>query len=225
MEILDSLAACIETGKADASTVYLPEHKDKKGASELTLEALQMGFSPNDILSQALIIGMNKIGEKFASGKAFIPNLLISAKAMKASMAHLEPFFKSGQAKYKGTFVLGTVQGDMHDIGKNIVKMVLQGGGWNVIDLGTNSDVNKFISAVEANNAKLVGLSALLTTTMLNMDRITSELKNRFSGIKVFVGGAPLSQDYCSKIGADGYFAEPHGLAKYLDSLALEGIN
>lgn len=219
MEILEKLALCIETGKADESTVYLPEHKGQKGASELTLEALQMGFSPGEILSGALIIGMNKIGEKFSSGKAFIPNLLISAKAMKSAMIHLEPFFKSGEAQYKGTFVLGTVQGDMHDIGKNIVKMVLQGSGWNVIDLGTNSGAEKFINAVETSNARLVGLSALLTTTMLNMERITAELKSRFNDVKVFVGGAPLSQDFCFRIGADGYFAEPYGLARYLDSL------
>lgn len=217
MEILERLAGCIETGKADETTAYLPEHKGQKGASELTVEALQMGFTPGDILSKALIAGMNRIGEKFSTGKAFIPNLLISAKAMKAAMVHLEPYFKSGEAKYKGTFVIGTVQGDMHDIGKNIVKMVLQGSGWNVIDLGTNATADKFIAAVEENNAKMVGLSALLTTTMLNMDKITSELKSRFNDLKVFIGGAPVSQDYCDKIGADGYFSDPHSLAKHLD--------
>ncbi|MGE5401603.1 MAG: B12-binding domain-containing protein [Ignavibacteriales bacterium] len=221
MELLEKLAECIETGKADEQTSYLPEHKGQKGASELTKEALEMGISPGEILSGALIVGMNRIGEKFASGKAFIPNLLISAKAMKAAMVHMEPYFETGAAQYKGTFVLGTVHGDMHDIGKNIVKMVLQGSGWKVIDLGTNATVEKFVDAVQSNNAKFVGLSALLTTTMLNMDKITAELKSRFNDVKVFVGGAPLSQDYCGKIGADGYFADPHSLCRHLDSLAL----
>jgi methanogenic corrinoid protein MtbC1 len=218
MELLERLAECIETGKADEATSFLPEHRGQKGASELTMEALDLGFSPGEILSEALIIGMNRIGDKFSSGKAFIPNLLISAKAMKAAMIHLEPFFKTGEAQYKGTFVLGTVQGDLHDIGKNIVKMVLQGSGWNVIDLGTSVSADKFIKAVEENNAKFMGMSALLTTTMLNMDKISSELKSRFGDLKVFLGGAPLSQQYCDKIGADGYFADPRSLVKYLET-------
>lgn len=219
MEILEKLAECVEIGKADEATSFLPAYIGQKGASELTQDALNAGLTPGEILSGGLIVGMNRIGEKFASGQVYIPNLLIAAKAMKAAMVHLEPYFERGDAQYKGTFVIGTVQGDMHDIGKNIVKMVLQGGGWNIIDLGTNAPLEKFLDAVEKNNAKMVGLSALLTTTMLNMGRITEEIKNRFSDVKVFVGGAPLSKEYNDKIGADGYFADPHGLAKYLDTL------
>ncbi|MGE5351027.1 MAG: B12-binding domain-containing protein [Acidobacteriota bacterium] len=219
MEVLEKLAECVEIGKADEKTSFLPALIGQKGASELTREALELGLTPGAILSDGLIIGMNRIGEKFASGKVYIPNLLISAKAMKAAMEHLVPYFERGDAQYKGTFVVGTVQGDMHDIGKNIVKMVLQGGGWNVIDLGTNTSADKFLDAIEKNGAKIVGLSALLTTTMLNMGKITEEIKSRFSDVKVFVGGAPLSSEYNDKIGADGYFKDPHGLAKYLDSL------
>lgn len=219
MEILEKLAECVEIGKADEKTSFLPALMGQKGASELTFEALQMGLTPGEILSNGLITGMNRIGEKFASGQVYIPNLLISAKAMKAAMVHLAPYFERGDAQYKGTFVIGTVQGDMHDIGKNIVKMVLQGGGWNIIDLGTNASGDKFLEAIEKNEAKMVGLSALLTTTMLNMGKITEDIKARFTDVKVFVGGAPLSKEYNDKIGADGYFPDPHGLAKYLDSL------
>lgn len=219
MEILEKLAECVEIGKADETTSFLPALLGQKGASELTFEALQMGLTPGEILSNGLIIGMNRIGEKFALGQVYIPNLLISAKAMKAAMVHLAPYFERGDAQYKGTFVIGTVQGDMHDIGKNIVKMVLQGGGWNIIDLGTNATCDKFLEAIEKNQAKMVGLSALLTTTMLNMEKITKDIKARYSDVKVFVGGAPLSKEYNDKIGADGYFADPHGLAKYLDTL------
>lgn len=219
MEILEKLADCIEIGKADETTSFLPALIGQKGASELTLEALQIGLTPGEILSNGLITGMHRIGEKFASGKVYIPNLLISAKAMKAAMVHLAPYFESGDAQYKGTFVLGTVQGDMHDIGKNIVKMVLQGSGWNVIDLGTNVTSEKFLEAIEKNDAKMAGLSALLTTTMLNMGKITEDIKNRFSDVKVFIGGAPVSKEYNDKIGTDGYFQDPHALAKYLDSL------
>ncbi|MGE5429622.1 MAG: B12-binding domain-containing protein [Syntrophomonadaceae bacterium] len=219
MEILEKLAECVEIGKADETTSFLPALIGSKGASELTLEALLSGLTPGEILSGGLITGMNRIGEKFASGKVYIPNLLISAKAMKAAMVHLAPYFERGDAQYKGTFIMGTVQGDMHDIGKNIVKMVLQGGGWNVIDLGTNTPVDKFLEAIDKNNAKMAGLSALLTTTMLNMEKITGDIKNRFSGVKVFIGGAPVSKEFNDKIGADGYFKDPHGLAKYLDTL------
>ncbi|HEX2867816.1 MAG TPA: cobalamin-dependent protein [Ignavibacteriales bacterium] len=219
MEILEKLAECVEIGKADETTSFLPALLGQKGASELTFEALQMGLTPGEILSNGLITGMNRIGEKFAAGQVYIPNLLISAKAMKAAMVHLAPYFERGDAQYKGTFVVGTVQGDMHDIGKNIVKMVLQGGGWNIIDLGTNTSSDKFLEAIEKNQAKMVGLSALLTTTMLNMAKITEDIKARYSDVKVFVGGAPLSKEYNDKIGADGYFSDPHGLARYLDTL------
>jgi len=163
--------------------------------------------------------GMKRVGEKFEAGKAFIPDMLISAKAMNAAMEHLKPFFESGSLKLKGTFVLGTVTGDLHDIGKNIVRMVLTGSGWKVIDLGVDVAPEKFVESVGANPGCYVGLSALLTTTMTQMEATGKAIKEKSPDTKVFVGGAPLSQDFSDKIGTDGYFADPNSFAKYLDTI------
>ena len=191
--------------------------KGEEGASELTVQALQGGVSPNQILQKALMKGMHRVGEKFGRGEAFIPELLISAKAMNAAMLHLKPFFESGEAKHKGTVILGTVSGDLHDIGKNIVRMVLEGDGWNVVDLGTDTSAEKFVAALKEAPGSIVGLSALLTTTMMNMEKTVQEIKNHAPDTKVFVGGAPLSQEFSDKIGASGYFPDPHSFAKHLD--------
>ncbi len=127
--------------------------------------------------------GMKIVGDKFKNGKIFLPEVLISAKAMKSSMELLIPYFQSGEISFKGKVVMGTVSGDLHDIGKNIVKMVLEGGGWEVIDLGVNVSAEKFIEAVKINSVKIVGLSALLTTTMQNMDSIVKRLKEESKDI------------------------------------------
>lgn len=218
-EILEQLAYSIERGKIDINSPYPKDMQGQIGASELTLKALELAIAPNEILKDALMIGMAKIGEKFGEGKAFIPELLISAKAMNASMVHLKKYFESGEAQYKGTFIIGTVSGDLHDIGKNIVKMVLEGGGWKVVDLGVDVKSEKFISALEENPAGHVGMSALLTTTMINMENIVREIKNEFPGVKIFVGGAPLNREFSNKIGAENYFPDPHELTRYLAAL------
>ncbi len=219
MELLDKLAECIELGKTDKNFPHPPHLTGKDGARELTNQALEEGVHPGDILKKSLMVGMNRIGEKFAEGKAFIPNLLISAKAMYAAMEYLKPYFDTGEVQHKGKMVIGTVAGDMHDIGKNIVKMVLEGDGWKVIDLGTNVSAEKFLEAVDENKSKVVGLSALLTTTMMNMEAIIKTIKSHDKSVKIFVGGAPLSSEYADKIGSDGYFPDPHGFQKYLNNL------
>jgi len=214
-EILQKLAECVEKGKADMNSPYPPELKGQKGASELTVEALENNISPGEILNDALMIAMNNIGEKFSQGKAFIPNLLIAAKAMNASMEHLKPFFESGEVQHKGTLIIGTVSGDLHDIGKNLVKMVMKGAGWNVVDLGVDVTAEKFADAVVDNPGCIVGLSALLTTTMMNMEGTLNLIRERSSDTKVFIGGAPVSQQFCEKIGADGYYPDPHSLVQH----------
>jgi len=214
-EILQKLTECVEKGKADINSPYPPELKGQKGASELTVDALENNISPGEILNDALMIAMNNIGEKFSEGKAFIPNLLIAAKAMNASMEHLKPFFESGEIKHKGTLIIGTVSGDLHDIGKNLVKMVMKGDGWNVVDLGVDVSPEKFTEAVVENPDCVVGLSALLTTTMLNMESTVNSIKEKSSATKIFIGGAPVSQQFCDKIGADGYYADPHSLVQH----------
>jgi 5-methyltetrahydrofolate--homocysteine methyltransferase len=161
------------------------------------------------------MIAMNNIGEKFSQGKAFIPNLLIAAKAMNASMDHLKPYFESGEVKHRGTLIIGTVAGDLHDIGKNLVKMVMKGDGWNVVDLGVDVAPEKFTEAVVENPGCIVGLSALLTTTMLNMEGTVKMIRDKSSETKIFIGGAPVSQQFCDNIGADGYYSDPHGLVRH----------
>jgi 5-methyltetrahydrofolate--homocysteine methyltransferase len=175
-----------------------------------------MNVSATDILEKGLIVGMQRIGEKFGSGQVFIPDLLISAKAMNAAMAHLQPQFASGKVKHTGTFVIGTVSGDLHDIGKNLVKMVLVGNGWNVIDLGIDVGPEKFLEALSENSEGFVGLSALLTTTMVNMESIVSNIKAQYPQTKIFIGGAPVTQEYSTKINADGYFSNPQQLVEHL---------
>lgn len=219
-DILAKLAVCIERGKADLNSPYPPDLKGQEGASELTRQALDAGISANDILKHSLMIGMHAVGERFSAGKAFIPDLLIAAKAMKASMEHLKPFFESGEAQHKGVFVIGTVKGDLHDIGKNIVRMVLEGDGWKVVDLGVDIPVEKFLAAVDKNPGCQVGLSALLTTTMINMEGIVGAVKTKYPQTPIYIGGAPVTTSFNDKIGADGYFPDPQQLVNFLSKSA-----
>ncbi len=219
-EILEKITICIERGKVNNASPYPPDLKGQDGADELTAEALKQGISPKEVLESALIIGMSNIGQKFSEGKAFVPEMLMAAKAMKASMVHINPFFKSGMVKQKGTFIVGTIQGDLHDIGKNLVAMMVEGAGWKVIDLGVDVGYDKIEQALKENPESVVGLSALLTTTMVNMRGVVEKVKNLNPKSIVMVGGAPLTQDYCNEIGADFYSADPQGAIKFLDKIA-----
>jgi methanogenic corrinoid protein MtbC1 len=166
------------------------------------------------------MIGMKRIGDRFGTGKAFVPELLMAAKAMTAVMEHLKPFFQSGKVQRKGTFVLGTVAGDLHDIGKNLVGMSIEGAGWEVVDLGVDVPAEKFIAAIEEHPGCVVGLSALLTTTMVTMESIIKSIREKGLQTKILVGGAPLTNDFCQKIGADFYSPDPQGAVDYLDAHA-----
>ncbi|MEN8007693.1 MAG: cobalamin-dependent protein [Candidatus Krumholzibacteriota bacterium] len=215
-ELLERLAVCIEHGKVDADSPYPPELKGQEGATELTRRALAAGCPPREVLAGGLMTGMGRVGDRFEKGEAFIPELLIAARAMTASMELLKPYFESGDIEYRGKVILGTVAGDLHDIGKNIVRMVLEGDGWEVIDLGVDVTTEQFLDTLAGNPGSLVGLSALLTTTMINMERTTAEIQVKYPGTPVFVGGAPLSDEFCAKIGASGYFQDPQKFAKHL---------
>jgi len=215
-DLLQNLAKIVELGKICKDTPYPPELKGQDGASELTLAALEKGIEPQIILNQGLTAGMKSIGDKFEKGEAFIPNMLIAAKAMNAAMEHLQPFFTSGSIESKGTLIIGTVKGDLHDIGKNLVKMIVKGSGWQVVDLGTDVSAEQFIQALEEHTGAIIGMSALLTTTMMQMDGATKTIKDFSPDTKVYVGGAPVSQNYCDQIGADGYFADPSKFTKHL---------
>ena len=193
-ELAEKISICIERGKVNKQAPYPKDMKEQDGADELTLYALENGVSPDEIL-QACNEGMKKIGEKFGRCEAFVPELMMSAKAMNAVMAHLKPHFQSGSIKQKGKFIIGTVAGDLHDIGKNLVSMVAEGSGWEIVDLGVDVKTEKFIEKIKENPGAPVGLSALLTTTMTNMSKTVAEIKNQFPNTNVIVGGAPLSFD------------------------------
>jgi len=217
-DLLVKIVRLVEQGKADINALYPPELKGQDGVNELTIKALETSIAPNDILQKGFIVGMDKIGQKFSQGKAFIPELLMSAKAMNAGMVHLKPFFESGEAEHQGVMVLGTVSGDLHDIGKNIVKMVMEGNGWKVVDLGVDVNPEKFVFAIKENENCIVGMSALISTTMLNMENTINVIRKSYSKTRIYVGGAPLSQEFSEKIGANGYFHDPHSLVHFLSS-------
>ena len=217
-ELLSKIADCIEFGKINKAAPFPPQMKGQEGADELTAQAIAEGVNAQDILTQGLMVGMEKVGIKFRENKVFVPQVLMSAKAMSTAMVHLKPFFLSGDVKQKGTFIIGTVEGDLHDIGKNLVSMMVEGNGWKVVDLGTDVKADQFVAAMKENENAFVGLSALLTTTMVNMEKITKAIKDELPEAKVAVGGAPVTQDFCEKIGADAYSADPQGLVEYLNS-------
>lgn len=214
--LLEKIAHCIEFGKINETAPYPPELKGQPGADEWTKQALQQGISPGDILQHGFITGMDRVGKKFSEHKVFVPQMLMSAKSMSTAMLHLKPFFQSGEAKRKGTFVIGTVAGDLHEIGKNLAAMMIAGGGWEVIDLGKDVKAEKFIEAVRQYPGCAVGLSALLTTTMVHMEETVRELKSEFSKLKILIGGAPVNKDFCRKIGADFYAPDPQQAVQYL---------
>lgn len=218
--VLEQLAICIERGKVNKNAKFPMDLQGQIGADELTVIALEQSYPANDILQKALMVGMKKVGDKFGAGEAYVPDLLIAAKAMNASMAHLKVFFESGELEHRGTVVIGTVAGDMHDIGKNLVRMILKGEGWNVIDLGVDVAPDKFLKTVSENPSCYVGLSAMLTTTMGNMKITNDIIKADYPNVKIFVGGAPLSQKFNDEIGTDGYYPDPYSFAQYLSALA-----
>ena len=173
---------------------------------KLTQEAVDEGVSANDILEQGLIAGMNVVGVRFKNNEIFVPEVLISARAMKAGMEILRPILTASGVQSRGKVVMGTVKGDLHDIGKNLVSMMLEGAGFEVVDLGISVTPERFVAAAQEHQAQVVGMSALLTTTMVGMKDVV-ELLHREVGdrVKAIVGGAPVNQRFADEIGADGY--------------------
>ena len=154
-ELLEKLLEAVEFGKVDLKSPFPPQMKGLEGALELTIKAIEAGISPQLILENALVPAMEKVGKKFSENKIFVPQMLMSARAMGASMVQLKPFFTSGEIKTKGTFIIGTVKGDLHDIGKNLVAMMVEGAGWTVIDLGVDVPSARYIDALNNNPALL----------------------------------------------------------------------
>lgn len=181
--------------------------------------ALDGGADPQQIIDESMIPAMEAIGKDFAEGRAFVPNLLLSARAMKACLEILKPLMMAENSTILGTVVIGTVKGDLHDIGKNLVAAMLEGRGFKVVNLGADVSKERFIEAARENNADIICLSALLTTTMGYMKEIVDAVREAGLSVKIMVGGAPLNAEYASSIGADGYSSnanEAVALAKSL---------
>jgi 5-methyltetrahydrofolate--homocysteine methyltransferase len=178
-----------------------------KKVEELVTQAINENISPEEILNKGLIAGMEVVGEKFKANEFYIPEVLIAARAMHAGMKVLKPLLAKSNVKAKGRIVMGTVKGDLHDIGKNLVCMMLEGAGFEVIDLGVDVSPEKFVAVVRERAPQVVGLSALLTTTMVNMKTTIEVFKKEgvYDKIKVIVGGAPVTQSFADQIGAHGY--------------------
>jgi len=178
---------------------------DQNKALEITKAAIAEGTAAKEILDNGLIAGMDIVGARFKKNEVYIPEVLISARAMKMAMEVLEPELVKAGVEPVGKLCIGTVQGDLHDIGKNLVAMMLKGAGFEVIDLGVDVEPEKFVEQVKAAKAQLIGMSALLTTTMPGMEKTIKAVKEAGIGVKVMIGGAPVTQDYADRIGADGY--------------------
>jgi 5-methyltetrahydrofolate--homocysteine methyltransferase len=180
---------------------------DLKGCTVLTEVAIKAGYPPQKILNEALVPGMEVVGEKFRCNEVYVPEVLVAARAMKKSLAMLKPLLIQTGVKPVGVAVAGTVKGDLHDIGKNLVCMMWEGAGFEVVDVGTDVSPEKFVQAVKDSGAQIVGISSLLTTTMLNMRDVIQALDRARlrDKVKVLVGGAPVTQTFASEIGADGY--------------------
>ncbi|WP_392392061.1 corrinoid protein [Youxingia wuxianensis] len=194
MAVLEELSLLVQRGRA-------PAVKDKVAL------AIEEGISPKQILEEGLLEGMNVIGEKFKINKVFVPEVLLAARALDAGIAALKPLLVDAGVEEKGTVVIGTVKGDLHDIGKNLVKLMLEGKGLKVIDLGVDVPAEKYVAAAQENEASIICCSALLTTTMNEMKRVVELVKtSSLNGkVKVMIGGAPVTQNFCETIGADRY--------------------
>ena len=181
-------------------------------------ELLDKGRAPEDILKTALIPSMDKVGELYEQGEYFIPELLWSARAMQQSIDVLKPLLSESGVEPAGTIVMGTVKGDRHDIGKNLVGIIFEGAGFNVVDLGVDIPPSKFVEAIKKHDAMAVGLSALLTNTMLEMDNVIKAIKGAGlrDKVKIIIGGAPVTKTYADEIGADYYGDDPRSAKNYL---------
>jgi len=192
---LQDITACIENGKS-------------KQIEELINAALEEGIEPGKILTEGMIAAMANVGDRFQAGEAFVPEMLLAAKAMKKGVKVLKPHLASDALGSLGKFIIGTVEGDLHDIGKNLVAMMIESAGFEVIDLGVDVSADAFVQALNENpDCKIVGLSSLLTTTMPSMKSAVEAIRAMPNGneIIIMVGGAPVSQEFCDEIGANYY--------------------
>lgn len=184
---------------------------DEARVKELTRTEIDAGTDIDSILNDGMISAMDEVGKQFSEGILFVPEMLMAARAMKGGLEILKPFLSGDAAVSKGTIVIGTVKGDLHDIGKNLVAMMMEGAGFKVMDLGPDVDAEKFVQAAKDNNADVVALSALLTTTMPAMEATIAAIKEAALPVKTIIGGAPVTQAFADQIKADGYSDDAPG--------------
>lgn len=192
---------------------------DEATVKAQTRAEIEGGTDIATILNEGLIAPMDVVGERFSAGDLFIPEMLKAAQVMKTGLEILKPHLTAGQSQSKGTVVIGTVKGDLHDIGKNLVSMMLEGAGFEVVDLGVDVSSEGFVKAAMEKNAGVIGLSALLTTTMPAMDSTVKAVKEAGLSVKTIVGGAPVTQAFANTIGADGYSADAAGAVKLVKQI------
>lgn len=185
--------------------------------------ALVSGIPAGQVLDQGLIPGMDRLGVLFKNGEVFIPEVLVAARAMNAGLARLEPLLVKEGVQPKGTIVIGTVKGDLHDIGKNLVAMMLRGAGYRIVDLGIDVSAEKFVATAEAMKPDIIGMSALLTTTMVQMREVVERLRSSGLNIPVIVGGAPVTREFADDIGAEGYAPDAASAVGEVERLLREG--
>lgn len=178
---------------------------NQENCIKLTKKYLDEGSNPADIIKEGLLSGMNEVGKRFRAYEMYLPEVIMSADAMKKSMNLVKPLIAETDLPSMGKVIIATIQGDLHDIGKNLVSMMLEGAGFEVIDLGVDVPVDKILDVIKKDDVKLVGISALLTTTMMGLEPAVKKIHENNSDVNVMVGGAPLTQDFADKTGADGF--------------------
>lgn len=209
MEKLEDIKTFLQKGRA-------------KNVAQLVQEALDEGIEAKVILNESLLKGMSIVGERFKNEEIFVPEVLIAARAMNKGVDVLKPYLQDNETHNKGKAVIGTVKGDLHDIGKNLVKIMLEGKGIEVIDLGTDVSAERFIDEAQKNNVDIICCSALLTTTMDEMKRVVDLVRAEKLDVKIMIGGAPVNQEFCDEIGAD-YYTDDAGSAAEVAQSLLEG--
>lgn len=192
---------------------------DAEKVMALVRQEIAAGTPVEDILNKGLIAPMDEVGEQFSRGDLFVPEMLMAAKSMQGGLEIVKPLLAAADSKGRGTVLIGTVKGDLHDIGKNLVAMMVEGGGFTVIDLGVDVDADTFLKKVKEHGANAVALSALLTTTMPAMATITERIKAEHADVSVIIGGAPVTQDFADQIGAHGYAEDAPGAVELLRRL------
>ena len=204
-KLLETLSHAILTGYRDTRSPHQSELAGQPGVVELVNQALSSGIAVDTILQDGMVSGMEVVGNKFSNGEYFLPDLLMSAQAMKAGMQILEPLLKGANVRRRGKVIIGTVQGDIHDIGKNLVSVILEGGGFEILDLGVDVPAAKFVETAGKHPEAVVGMSALITTTRESMRATLEQIRGAGLSNKVIIGGAVVTRAYADEIGADGF--------------------